>query len=75
MVLIGNCRDETTTRHGVQRLFDWLEQTGDVARLARRAHSKTKIIKAIYAEYAARAETAANSVATKRATKKGPWRA
>jgi hypothetical protein len=36
MVLIANCRDETTTRHGVRRLFEWLEQTGEDDRLARR---------------------------------------
>jgi hypothetical protein len=52
MVLIGSCRDETTTRHGVQRLFDWLEQTGEADRLAQRAQSRTNIIKAISAERA-----------------------
>jgi hypothetical protein len=52
MILIANCRDETTTRHGVQRLFDWLEQTGEADRLARRAQSRTNIIKAISAERA-----------------------
>jgi hypothetical protein len=52
MVLIANCRDETTTRHGVQRLFDWLDQTGEADRLARRAQARTSIIKAIHAECA-----------------------
>lgn len=50
MVLIANCRDETTTRHGVQRFFDWLDQTGEVDRLAQRAKSRANIIKAISAE-------------------------
>ena len=52
MILIANCRDETTTRHGVQRFFDWLEQTGEADRLAARAQSRTNIIKAISAERA-----------------------
>jgi hypothetical protein len=54
IILIANCRDETTTRHGVQRLFDWLEQTGEADRLAQRAQSRTNIIKAISAERAAK---------------------
>jgi len=54
MILIANCRDETTTRHGVQRFFDWLEQTGEDDRLAQRAQSRTNIIKAISAERAAK---------------------
>lgn len=62
MILIANCRDETTTRHGVQRFFDWLEQTGEADRLAQRAQSRTNIIKAISAERAAkRASIAAPS--------------
>jgi hypothetical protein len=51
IVLIANCRDETTTLHGVQRFFDWLEQTGEADRLAHRAQSRTNIIKAISAEH------------------------
>ena len=47
---IVNCRDETTTRHGVQRFFEWLDQTGEAVLLARRAHSRAKIVKAIAAE-------------------------
>ncbi|MBC7104126.1 MAG: hypothetical protein H5U22_26510 [Rhizobium sp.] len=50
MLLIANCRDETTTRHGVQRLFEWLDQTGEGAALASRAASRRKIIKAISEE-------------------------
>jgi hypothetical protein len=47
IAFISNCRDEATTRHGVQRFFEWLDQTGEDALLAKRAISRTKIIKAI----------------------------
>jgi putative exonuclease SbcCD C subunit len=29
-----NCRDEATTRHGAQRFFEWLSQTGEEAHVA-----------------------------------------
>ena len=48
--LITNCRDETNTRHGVQRFFDWLEQTGEGNLIAQRAASRAKIIKVIAKE-------------------------
>jgi hypothetical protein len=35
-VFITNCRDEANTRHGLQRFFDWLTQTGEDALLAQR---------------------------------------
>lgn len=47
---ITNCRDETTARHGVQRFFDWLVQTGEDVRLARRALARARIVRAISAE-------------------------
>jgi hypothetical protein len=59
MVLIANCRDETTTRHGVQRFFEWLEQTGEADHLARRARSRTKIIKVISEERSPKIASAA----------------
>lgn len=49
-VFIVNCRDESTTRHGVQRLFEWLEQTGEDVLIARRARSRASIVKAIAKE-------------------------
>jgi Domain of unknown function (DUF4062) len=70
MILIANCRDETTTRHGVQRLFDWLDQSGEGQRLARRARSRTNIIKAIYAEHAAKMESAAFSAPIARSARR-----
>jgi len=47
---ISNCRDEANTRHGVQRLFEWLEQTGEDVLLAKRAKSRAKIVKTIAGE-------------------------
>jgi len=49
-VFIVNCRDESTTRHGVQRLFEWLEQTGEDVLIAQRARSRASIVKAIAKE-------------------------
>jgi hypothetical protein len=43
MVFISNCRDETTTRHHVQRFLIWLDQQGEDRRLAARAVSRRKI--------------------------------
>jgi hypothetical protein len=50
VVLLANCRDETTTRHTTQRFFEWLEQTGEAKRMALRAKSRTKIIEVIAKE-------------------------
>ncbi|MEH6472227.1 MAG: hypothetical protein V7752_13340 [Halopseudomonas sp.] len=51
-VFIVNCRDESTTRHGVQRFFEWLEQTREDALIAKRAKSRASIVKAIAKEIA-----------------------
>lgn len=58
MVLIANCRDETTTRHGVQRFFEWLEQTGEGVKLAARATSRANIVRVLAAECGSSAFTA-----------------
>ncbi|MBI3868049.1 MAG: DUF4062 domain-containing protein [Verrucomicrobia bacterium] len=50
LAYISNCRDEANTRHGVQRFFEWLEQTGEDVQLAKRAASRAKIVKAIAKE-------------------------
>ena len=50
MIFIANCRDETTTRHGVQRLMEWLKQTRETDFLRERAASRAKIAKAIWNE-------------------------
>lgn len=68
MILVANCRDETTTRYGVQRAFEWLEQTGEGARLAKRATSRTKIIETIAHECALEAPDS-RPLGTKRSQK------
>lgn len=50
LCLIANCRDESSTRHGLQKLFDWLAQTGEEELLAKRASSRAKIVRAIAKE-------------------------
>ena len=47
LVLISNCRDDTSTRNGVQRFFTWLEQSGESDDMLKRAIYRTKIIKTI----------------------------
>lgn len=47
---IVNCRDESTTRHGAQRFFDWLAQTGEDAFVAERAQGRARIVAAIARE-------------------------
>jgi hypothetical protein len=47
---VVNCRDESTTRHGIQRFFEWLEQTGENELVALRAKSRASIVKAIARE-------------------------
>lgn len=49
---ITNCRDETTTRHGLQRFFEWLKQTGEDGLLADRAARRARIVRAIAKEVA-----------------------
>ena len=46
-LFLRNCRDETSTRHAVQRAFDWLLRSGEDQLLAKRAASRAKIVKAI----------------------------
>jgi len=52
LVFIANCRDETSTRKGVQRVFEWLEQSGEDGLMSDRAHSRSRIVKAIAKELA-----------------------
>ncbi|MGE7992501.1 DUF4062 domain-containing protein [Pseudomonas sp. NPDC089554] len=47
---LANCRDESHTRHALQRFREWLDQTGEAQRLANRAASRTKIVNVIAAE-------------------------
>jgi hypothetical protein len=52
LCLIANCRDESSTRHGLQKLFDWLVQTGEDTLLATRAASRSRIVGAVAKESA-----------------------
>lgn len=47
---ITNCRDETTTRHGLQRFITWLSQTGEDMLLSERALARARIVHAIAKE-------------------------
>jgi hypothetical protein len=49
---ITNCRDDSNTRHGLQRFFEWLTQTGEEAHLATRAIARARIVRAIAKEVA-----------------------
>lgn len=44
---ITNCRDEASTRHGVQRFFEWLGQTNEDANVANRARARAHIVRAV----------------------------
>jgi hypothetical protein len=44
---ITNCRDETNTRHGLQRFFEWMTQSGEDKLVAERAQSRARIVRAI----------------------------
>jgi hypothetical protein len=50
VILLANCRDETSTRFAVQRLFDWLNRSGEAEALVRRARSRKRIVTAIRRE-------------------------
>lgn len=50
LCLISNCRDAASTKHGMQKLFDWLQRTGEEGLLAQRAMSRAKILKTIAGE-------------------------
>jgi hypothetical protein len=44
---ITNCRDDASTRHGLQRFLEWLHQTGEDQRVAARAVARARIVKVI----------------------------
>lgn len=47
---LANCRDEANTRHGLQRFFEWLGQTGEEKLVADRAQARARIVRAIARE-------------------------
>lgn len=50
VVLLSDCRDQSSTRHALQRFFDWLEQSGEAALLLERAAKRMRIVNAIAKE-------------------------
>jgi hypothetical protein len=47
LILLANCRDESSTRYAVQRFFDWLVRSGEAKFLAERAKGRKAIIAVI----------------------------
>jgi hypothetical protein len=50
LCLITNCYDAASTKHGLQKLFEWLDRTGENKLLSKRAISRSKILKTISGE-------------------------
>jgi hypothetical protein len=50
IVLLANCRDDTSTRHAIQRFLDWLSSSGEADFLTKRACKRTAIVTAIAAQ-------------------------
>ena len=50
LVLLANCRDGATTRYAVQRLFDWLDRSGQDDAMAAHARARGRIVRAIQKE-------------------------
>jgi hypothetical protein len=47
IIMLANCRDESSTRYAVQRFFDWLARSGEGRYLATRAKGRKAIISVI----------------------------
>jgi hypothetical protein len=47
VLLVAGCRDATSTRHAVQRCFDWIEQSGEWRSIVDRAKRRKKVIELI----------------------------
>jgi hypothetical protein len=45
-----SCRDETSTRVAARRMFDWIEQSGELSRIVARARSRKAILTAVAEE-------------------------
>jgi hypothetical protein len=43
MAFIANCRDETTTKEGVQAFLNWLDDQGEIKYLVQRAKDRRRI--------------------------------
>ncbi len=51
---VTGCSDATGTVEGLQRVFDWIRQSGELAHLAARGRSRQRIVAAMAQEIAAR---------------------
>jgi len=49
-VFIVGCYDVSSTKHGIQRFFDWLEQSNEKVSVVSRGRSRAKILKIIAKE-------------------------
>jgi hypothetical protein len=49
-IFLQNCRDETMARHALQRLLEWLDQSGEVSALVQRGLARRRIIGTIAKE-------------------------
>lgn len=49
-IFLQNCRDETMTRHALQRLLEWLQQSGELTAVVDRGHSRRRIVATIAKE-------------------------
>lgn len=47
MCLIAGCSDPSSTKHGIQRFFDWLERSGEHTFLSKRAQARRAIVDVI----------------------------
>jgi len=59
---LTNCRDPTATSLSLQRMFDWLEKSGETGPLTKRARSRAAILRATAREIAAHGETSPTRV-------------
>ena len=50
IAFIANCRDESSTRYGLQRFFKWIEQAKEDIRISKRAMARARITNAIAKE-------------------------
>jgi len=50
MIFLKNCRDESATKHNVQRFLDWIEETGESDFIRNRSISRRKIVDLITLE-------------------------
>ena len=50
LLFLANCRDETTTKIGIQRALEWLDQSGEDRLVIERAASRAKIVHAVAKE-------------------------